>query len=87
MASETDQVIEDVERTISGLFGRLQLAEKEKEFVLVAARRLKEVAWESLMSVPSEDRVRMRGVVMALAIAMIVGPWEATEKGVEAFRD
>ena len=85
MANEVDAAIEKAELELRKILTSIRLEDTEKAYVNETARRLMDVAYEALQAVPEGKRWQMRGIVLAVAIAMIIGPTGASERGVDMY--
>jgi hypothetical protein len=83
MAGEVDRSVEEGLAVLREIFCRLQLSPEEKAFVNNAGRTIAEHSFELLTSLPEKEAKSLRPIVMAVAIACIIGPPEPGDFGVD----
>lgn len=81
--NDTDKAVSEGARALRDLFCRLDLSPEEKAFVNDSARKLADYAFELLTSLPEERAQSLRPIVMAVAIACIIGPPQPGDFGTD----
>jgi len=79
--SLTDKTITEAAENVRTILSHVSVTDSERTFVDDAARKVAQTVWDLLMAVPDEDRASMRGIIMTVAIAMNIGPWQVWDEG------
>lgn len=85
MGNEIDTKVAKAQEHLRDILTSIQLNNDEKHFVNTAARRVTELMHDLLEAAEPSRQGQLRGVVLATAIAMVIGPHAAWERGVDTY--